>query len=340
VRTLTIKDIANMAGVSPTVVSFVINNKKGVSKATREKVLSVIERTNYTPSISSRRLIMKKSFNIGIIVVNDSSPFTNLFYYEIAQSILNRSKMYGYNMVFTDIQRSSHRIKLPSIIENKDTDGIIFFQDTSYQTLKEIENRGIPCVVIDAHPGKDLYSMVIADYEHAAVTAMQHLAKMRHRKIAFICSSFLPNFYTQVFNGFRMVMSQNRLPINSGWIQMDAVDEKSASVCMARILDSGDIPTAVFCATDVFAIGAMKCAKARGYRVPEDISFIGIDDVLLAQYVEPALTTVRIDKAEMGNMAMDMVIQRINGKAPECIKLRSDDLIIRDSVISREQADG
>jgi DNA-binding LacI/PurR family transcriptional regulator len=238
-------------------------------------------------------------------------------------------------MIFTDIQASSHKIKLPIIIENKDTDGVIFFQDTQSQILKEIESRGIPCVVIDAHPGNELYSMVIANYENAAATATKHLISMNHKKIAFICSSFLPNFYTQVFNGFRKVMSQNRLLIYSNWIQMDAIDEITACQCMDNILQSGDIPTAVFCATDIFAIGAMKCAKSKGYKVPEDISFIGIDDILLAQYVEPALTTIRIDKAKMGDIAMDMIIQRINGKEPESVVLESDKLIIRDSVMDR-----
>lgn len=329
---LTIKDIARMAGVSATVVSFVINRKPGVNKDTRERVQKIIDQTQFKPSISSRRLIMKKSFNIGIVVAHDSSPFNNLFYFEIAQGLLEQSKIYGYNVIFTDIRQTGKKTHLPGIIENKDTDGIIFFQDVPMALLQEIENLGIPCVVIDAHPEREDYSMVRVDYEAAARTATEYLIACRHRKIAFISSSFVPNFYTQVFNGFRQAMSAHSLSIPSAWIQMDAVEEQSACTCMNKILQGGELPTAVFCATDLFAISAMKCARAKGLRIPEDISFIGIDDILLSQYVEPALTTVRIDKADMGGLAMDMIIRRINGEHPDNLTVVSDHLIIRDSV--------
>ncbi len=335
---LTIKDIAKMAGVSPTVVSFVINEKKGVSPSTREKVLKIVEQMQFKPSISSRRLIMKKSFNIGIVMANDSSPFSNLFYFEIARGLLERSKVYGYNVIFTDIRQSGKDLQLPGIIENQDTDGIIFFQDAQSSFLQDIESRGIPCVVIDAHPDQEEFAMIKVDYECAARAATEFLISYGHQHIAFISSSFVPNFYTQVFNGYRQAMSRHGLAIPSGWIQMDAVEEQSAYTCMERILQSGEMPTAVFCATDLFAISAMKCARAHGMRIPEDLSFIGIDDILLSQYIEPALTTVRIDKADMGGQAMDMIIRRINGEKPESLTVVSDHLIIRDSVRNFKEA--
>ena len=336
-QTLTIKDIARMAGVSPTVVSFVINNRKGVSPDTRGKVLRIIEQTGFTPSISSRRLIMKKSFNIGIIIEKGFSPFTNLFHFEIAQSLLERSRNYGYNLIFTDIPKTGPGIQLPGIIENKDTDGVIFLQDTPYLILQEIENRAIPCVVIDAHPGSEPYLMVKADYEQAAVVAMEYLVGQNHQDIALITSSYVPNFYTQIFSGYRRVLAQNGLAIQSGWIQTDATDERTAGACFDRIVQSGRLPTAVFCATDLFAVGAMQAAKAHGLKIPGDISFVGIDDIILSQYVEPALTTVRIDKTQMGGIAIDMIIQAISGIRPESVTVRSDQLIVRQSVLNRKE---
>lgn len=331
-KRLTIKDIAKMADVSPTVVSFVINNKPGVNENTRKKVSQIIEETNFKPSLSSRRLILKKSFNISIIIKKDSSPFNNLFYFEIAQGLLEESKAYGYNIVFTDIHTVGNKFKLPDIIEQKDTDGIIFFQDTDIAVLNEIESLGIPFVVIDAHPDNGAYTCIRADYETSAYTATNHLIENGHSKIAFISSSFVPNFYTQVFSGYKRALDSNNISIPLSWIQIDAMDEDSAYNCMKKILQTEKKPSAVFCSTDMFAASAIRCVKENGYRVPEDISFIGIDDIILSRYIEPRLTTVRIDKTMMGSLAMELLVKKIDGNKVESITVNSDNIIIRDSV--------
>lgn len=329
---LTIKDIAKMAGVSTTVVSFVINNKPGVNEETRNKVKAVLERTKFKPNLNSRRLILQKSFNICIVLKKDSSPFENLFYFEIARGVLERGKEFGYNIVFADITEENGKVCLPNTIEQKDADGIIFFQDTSLTILNEIQKLGIPYVVVDAHPDKESYLCVTADYEISAYTATKFLILNGHKKISFISSSFIPNFYTKVFSGFKKAIEEKGISIPSSWIQIDAEDEASAGICMERILNSEQKPTAVFCATDVFAIGAMKCARNKGFKVPEDISFVGIDDIILSSYIEPAITTVRIDKIQMGTLAMEILYKRINNQRVESVVTRSDNLIVRDTV--------
>lgn len=329
---LTIKDIAKMAGVSTTVVSFVINNKPGVNAETRRKVNEILQKTNFKPSMSSRRLIYQKSFNICIVARKDSSPFNNLFYFEIAQGLLEKSEEFGYNVVFTKISQENGRIILPEIIEQKDTDGIIFLQDTELVILNEIEQRGIPYVVVDAHPYNDCFTSINANYEQSAYTATMHLIENGHKDIAFICSSFVPNFYTQVFSGFKKALDNRDISIPSSWIQIEAIDETSAFKCMEDILSRGNHPSAVFCAADIYAIGAAKCAKAKGFQIPSAISFASIDDILLARYMEPALTTVRIDKIGMGTLAMELLVRKINGELVESLTVASDNLIVRDSV--------
>lgn len=331
-KKLTIKDIAKMTGFSPTVVSFVINNKEGVNEQTRKKILDVIEKNNFKPNLSSRRLILKKSFNVSIVIKKLSSPFNNLFYFEIAQGLLDKSKEYGYNIVFTDIPQTSSGFVLPDIIEQKDTDGVIFFEDIDRMVLNELEKRSIPFVIIDAHADTDLFTCIKADYEVSAYTATSYLIKCGHKDIAFISSSYMSNFYTQIFSGFKKALDENGLSIPSSWIQMNALDEKTSYECMNRILGTQDKPTAIFCATDMFAISAMKCVRERGFKVPEDVSFVSIDDILMAKYVDPPLTTIRIDKEAMGYLAMEMIIKKINGEQPTSSIVPSDQLIIRDSV--------
>lgn len=329
---ITIKEIAKMAGVSPTAVSFVINNKEGISEDTRKKVNEVIERTNFQPSLNSRRLFFKKSFNIALVIRQTSSPFDNLFYFEIAKGLLEKSKEYGYNIVFTDISTEGNKVILPDIIKQNDTDGIIFLQDTERTILNEIDKLGIPYVVIDAHSFNSDITAVNADYELSSYTATKFLIENGHRNIAFIGSSFIPEFYLQAFLGFKKALDEIHVSIPSSWMQIDAVDEILSYKSMEKILSHTQIPSAVFCSGDIFAIGAMNCAKDRGYRVPEDISFIAIDDILLSRYYEPKLTTIRIDKLKMGRLAMELIVKKLKGEQVQSIYVESDNIIIRNSV--------
>jgi LacI family transcriptional regulator len=329
---LTIREIAKMAGVSTTVVSFVMNGKPGVNEDTRRRVQDVLDRTGFMPNLTSRRMILKKSFNISVIKRKDSSPFDNLFYFEIAQGLADASESRGYNLVFTSVPEKNGRLQLPEIVRRKDADGVVFLQDTDGEILLKLQSEGIPFVVADAHRGMDIIPSVSADYEEAAFTATRYLTDNGHREIAFISSSTVPEFYTQVFSGFRRALSGGGLSIPSGWIQMNAADEGSAAAAMRAILGLGKPPTAVFCATDLLAVGAMRFAMETGHRVPGDISFVGIDDILLSRYIQPALTTVGIDKANMGQIAFEILMKRMNGEDAKSRTVPSDRLIVRDSV--------
>jgi len=329
---LTIREIAKMAGVSPTAVSFVINGKDGIKDETRKRILEVIERTNFIPSMNSRRLFFQKSYNISLIIQNTASPFSNLFYFEVTRGLLEKSKEYNYNIVFTDIKVEGNNVILPNIITNKDTDGIIFFQDTDKAILNEMDRLEIPFVIVDAHNSDANYTYVNSDCELSAFTATNHLISQGHTNIAFIGSCFIPDFYLQVFTGFSKALNTLQQPLSSSWMQIKAIDEETAYECMKEILSCKPYPTAVFCAGDIFAIGAMRCCKDLGISVPDDISVIGIDDIVLSQYIDPPLTTIRFDKASMGKIAMELLAQKIDGQQVDSIIIPSDQLIIRKSV--------
>jgi len=111
-----------------------------------------------------------------------------------------------------------------------------------------------------------------------------------------------------------------------------ATDENTAYECMNRIIESGRIPTAVFCAGDIFAAGAMKCAAERGYNIPKDISYMGIDDILISSYISPPLTTISIDKKEMGYISFDLLFKMMRGEVAESVKIKTGNLIERKSV--------
>lgn len=328
---LTIRDIAKMAGVSPTVVSFVINNKDGVNIHTREKVLEIIKATGFKPNLSSRRLTLKKSFNIGIAFMPSASPFNNLFYFEIAQGLLERSKDYGYNIVFSALEKTNNKYYLPDIIEKGDADGMIFLLNVDKMVSDAVLERNIPSVLIDFHGAPADIPCVSADYNRSAYVATRYLIEHGHRNIAFLSQNVVPNFYNQVFTGFSQALEQSDILIPLNWV-CSANNETEVVEAMQKLLSGQRRPTAIFCSVDNLAIDAMSYLKKQGLRIPEDISFIGIDDILISKYVDPSLTSIRIDKYEMGIRAMELIMKIINGEEVENIIIQSDHIIARNSV--------
>lgn len=328
---LTIKEIAKIAGVSPSAVSIVINGKKGVGEDTRKKVSAIIQNLQYTPNPNSRRLLFNKTNNIAILFMKNISPMEHFFYSELNREILYQCEALGYNLIFTSIAVEKDDAIFPNVIKSYDVDGIMMYGDVNELVLNGIKKFEIPYIIIDDHLADPKELSIRADYEKAAYTAVRHLIASGHRDIAYLGSSELTRFNIQTFSGFKKATEESRISIPISWIQMDAGNEDLAFMRTEEILMGEDIPSAVFCAADIYAIGAMKAIKRKGSRIPEDISVIGIDDIILSRYVEPALTTVRIDKAEMGRLATEMLIRKIEKKETENITITSDDLIIRES---------
>jgi DNA-binding LacI/PurR family transcriptional regulator len=299
---LTIKEIAKNAGVSPSAVSFVLNNRKGVSDATRKKVLDIINETQFTPNRSSRRLSLKKSFNICLAINTASSPFVDLFYYDVTRGIVDASTHYDYNLILNQLSyKKNNKSHVPSSVKNKDADGIIFLQDTPEPILKEALTMNVPFILVDAEPkAKEIYTSVNLDSELSCYVAANYLITKGHRDIGLITSSYLTRYYNQTLNGFTKAMTDNSLKVKKSWVFTEAEDETIAYKGMAQIIKSKYLPTAMVCAGDRYAIGAIRCVQDLGLSVPGDISFIGMDNILLSNYIFPPLTTIGYNAFEIG----------------------------------------
>lgn len=328
-KKLTVKEIAKMANVSVTAVSFVLNDKPGVSEATRAKVQQIIDETGFKPNLNSKKLVMNKSFNITLMINSFSSPFDDLFYFEITRGILSRSRKYNYNITIARV--SSSKPQLPDTVYSGDTDGIIFMQDISEKLIDKAVASGVPSIIVDSHSISKKIPSIAPDYRKATYDATKYLIAHGHTNIAMIASDTVLDFYKQSLLGFCDAMNEAGLTANPESCGIGARDEESAYKASEKLISGGNTPTAIVCTVDSFAIGAMRCAKDMGFSVPNDISFIGIDDILLSRYIEPKLTTMGIDKVEMGKMAMDMLLEQIEGNSVQSVMLPME-LIERDSV--------
>ena len=329
-----IKQIAEIAGVSPSAVSLVLNDRKGVGVKTRKRILQVISDLNYTPNAHSRKLILQRSFNIFLVLHDDTAVLENTFYTAILRSVVQKASELGYDVILSLASRSPADSSIYKAIEQKNLDGILFLRDIRSDLRHHLQSRDIPFVVIDSHRTPPGYPCVRSDYELSAFEAVQYLISMGHRKVGLIGMGIIPEFYLASFNGFKRAMEETRLDIRLNWIQSEAYDEESAYACMEKILRSDVLPTAIYCSGDLLAIGAMRCAADSGYSVPDDFSFCGLDDIPLSRYCSPPLTTICVDKVQMGELAvmlLDKMIRR-QEDVSEIVTVRSSEIRVRGSV--------
>ncbi len=320
---LTIRDIARMAGVSPTAVSFVLNNRKGVSDATREKVQQIIRRTGFTPNVHTRRLNLGRSFTIHVVLRQfGGDGLFNQFALETLNSIFTVSKSLGYTVTVTFADSEADCLQLIDSVRTKECDGIILNQISDPTILIRLQREHIPFVCVDAHITADMNVPTVGlDYFDAAYQATQYLYRQGHRKIGFIGPTTPDVYYHNTFGGYAAALKEAGLICNPAWLAEVGYTQESSQQCLDRLLELSELPTAFLCAGDVFSVNIIRHAKARGLRIPEDISIMSLDDLLISQYLDPPLSTMTFSKELLGQTSMRLLYQIIQGEPFETVNL-------------------
>lgn len=296
--------------------------------------MEIVERLQYTPNPNSRRLLSKRTNNIAVLFKSDALPLDHFYYSELTCEILKECERQGYNLIFASIRINGDQIVLPQVVCTYDVDGIIIYGDMETAVLGELRQYDIPFVLVDCHEVVPGVTCVHVDYAAAALAAVEYLIQCGHHDIAYLGGGNSPGFGAQTFSGFCRALELHQITIPLKWIQnsMRESDENLHVRCLEHIFSSKPYPTALFCAADLYAINAIRFLKGKGLRVPEDVSVIGIDDILLARYVEPKLTTVRVDNVAMGRAALSSLLRRIGKQHVNNTVINPGDLIERDSV--------
>lgn len=319
---LTIRDIARMAGVSTTAVSFVLNNRSGVSDATRAKVQEIIRRTGFTPNVHTRRLNLGKSFTVHVVLRQFGDSLFNQFALETLNSIFTVSKSLGYSVTLTFADNSTDCAQIIDSVRNKDCDGIILNQISDPAILAQLQQENIPFVCVDAHIPVDMnVPMVGLDYYDAAYQATRYLCRQGHTKIGFIGPTAPDVYYHNTFGGYAAALKEFNLTCDPAWLAEVAYTQESAKACIDRLLQLSELPTAFLCAGDVFAVDIVRYAKERGLRIPEDISIMSLDDLLVSRYLDPPLSTMTFNKELLGETSMRVLYQIIQGEQYEPVNL-------------------
>ncbi|MDR1496769.1 MAG: substrate-binding domain-containing protein, partial [Clostridiales Family XIII bacterium] len=272
----------------------------------------------------------------------EAAPACKTFYFGVIACMAERLSSSSYSIVPVFQSDDKNDCTLTDLIRKGDTDGLIAFQGVMPGVAGALKGKGVPYVVInpgfEAEP--DAVSVKI-DFEGLSYRAASYLASLGHRDIAFIGMRALPSFFSATKRGFRRAMREWGLTVRKEWVRGEASCSEGAAGAMRGILSAGPPaaanghPTAVLCVQDNFAISAMNAAREAGYRVPEDISFIGIDDVPEARYIEPPLTTIPISPQTLADEALDRLFAMIEGGSAESVTIPSMDVVARASVASR-----
>lgn len=333
----TIKDVAKAAGVSVSTVSLVLNNSSLIKMETRYKVLQAVKELNYIPNQNARSLVTKRKRVIGVIWLSISTA-GNLFSFdniidtyltEMLPSIEKEINESNYSMLLEHFSINDPSASLPLIMNSSRVDGVLVTGGYIGNKLIEgILETNIPTVLVGSrHPDLDY---VDTDPEQAIFMSVKHLIENGHRDILFINGPDTSQSSKRKLQGFIKAMKTYNQPIRKDWIIQADYSGMSAYKATRSVWEKGIRPTGIAGGTDSISAGALRFLYEQGVYCPRDVSVVGFEDGLLAEYSIPPLTTLRVHKDQIGIEACRVLLNRIN--KPTAKKVR---LIIEPKLIER-----
>lgn len=312
---VTLRDVAQKAGVSIKTVSRVVNNQGEISDDTRQRVQAVIDELGYRPNLIARGLVTQRSYTVGLVFPD----ITNPFFPEVARGVQDTARTKGYNILLSNSdENKQEEIRALHSLAAQGVDGIIVFPCFyTSDNLNTFADRFQPIVSVNVRYDHPHISLLLTDNYGGAKLAAEHLVSRGHRHIAMLSGLETSPARGRRVQGFMDTMAAHSLPtakegLLAGWPTL----EKGYDAAL-RLLRQNPHITAIFAYNDLLALGAIKACKELGRRVPDDCAIIGFDDIQLASLVSPALTTIRLDKYEIGRQAMSRLLEMLEN--PEVV---------------------
>lgn len=325
-KKITLKAIAERAGVSVATVSRALSGRGRVDEATREQIRRIAEELGYAPDMAARSLVLRRTENIGFLIHALQSLSPHTFYGEILTAVERELRRHRYHLHFATVEDET----LPPLIKENRVDGLILAGcDLSPALIRSLKDRRIPLVLLDNHlPGID---SVFTDNVNGAFQATAHLIRLGHRRIAFIAETLDNLSFQERFEGYRQALEAHGLSFDPELVAEGERGFEGGFVAMNSLLNRAR-PTAVVVANDPTAASAMRAIRARGLRIPEDVAVVGFDDDPLALHTDPPLTTMRVFRSVMATLAVARLLDLIRNPEQPAIHIRIEtQLIVRQS---------
>lgn len=316
---ISIRDISAATGFSPATVSNALNHKSGVNKATAQKVLQAAADIGYL----NERKISKIKFVIfrkNGLIIDDSQ-----FHPTVISGVEAEAKEAGYETIFVNLDRqsSSYEQEVREILDDPTSAVILLGTEITEEDYPSFEVHKCQLILLDGWSDQIVFNSVLIANTDSANYATRYLIRQGHKKIGYIRGNFRISAFRYREVGYMRAMVDANLPVNRDYIVTVGTKMATAYQDMLSFLEQGkDLPTAFFADNDEIAMGAMRALKEKGYRIPEDISIIGFDDIAYDAISSPPLSTVHVYKSEMGRAAVKRLCEMMAGDLiPQKIQL-------------------
>lgn len=330
---VTIRDVARHAGVSVTTVSRVLNNSQHpINPETRERVLAAIKELRFYPNAMARSLQLNETRTIGLILPDVANPY----YPGIVRGVEDVAHENGYTVILCNTDRSQERTKIYlRVLREKRVDGVIFTGGGAVEDADRehfFDQETVATVLIGRHRAN--LPAVQVDNVQAAREAVEHLLRLGHRRIATVTGPSVSTTARDRQEGYRLALASYGMEVDPGLVVEGDFDFQSGYQAVAKLPLSGSrMISAIFAHNDLMAIGAIKALQERGLRIPADVAVVGFDNIPLASFITPTLSTVAVPVYDLGVTAMGILAGLLAGREVPPVTTLAAHLEVRESSI-------
>ncbi|RLQ94021.1 LacI family DNA-binding transcriptional regulator [Falsibacillus albus] len=325
---VTIKDVARESGVSISTVSNALNGVDVLNPATKDHILEVAKRLNYVPNLNGKLLKSGESKMLGFLTTSISGPY----FYVLAEAMARMSEKLGYG--FSIVIAKDKQVILSNILGRR-VDGVIIFEELMIDDndVATMEKEQVHAVFLDRVIQKETMGSVIFDSYFSGYEAAKYLISLGHQKIAYIAGVDTMYDSVQRQKGYLAALEEHHFEVDEDYILQGYFEEEGSYNAVKTFihLHQEKVPDAFLAGNDLSAIGCIKALKSEGYQVPDDISVMGFDDINLAQYFSPPLTTVKNQIARQGRLAIEHLVQMIQREEKGKIQMLKGEIVVRHS---------
>ncbi|MZI91990.1 substrate-binding domain-containing protein [Vibrio sp. CAIM 722] len=318
----TMKDIAKLAGVSTSTVSHVINKTRFVSEDISARVNAAAKELNYAPSALARSLKMNRTKTIGMLVTTSTNPFFG----EVVKGVERSCYHQGYSLILCNTEGDTERMRASiDTLLQKRVDGLMLMCTTMEgEPLTEFERYpDIPVVVMDWGPTVNSSDKILDNSYQGGYMATKHLIDLGHTEVGCITGPLHQHQAQNRFSAFKQALADHKIPLNDQWVIESNFECEGGFSAMTQLIEAKTMPSALFICNDMMAMGAINAATEHGIGVPNDLSIVGYDDIRIAQFMSPALTTIHQPKYRLGKAAVEALLAKLQGlnNTPQVIQL-------------------
>ena len=337
----TIRDVAHRAGVSPSTVSRVLNNKGVISDETAQRIQKAMEELHYVPNDFARSFATGSAHTIAIVIdVENTEAYSNNFFNDTVFGIETTAHKNDYNLLITNGAEAFGGIdSVERLVLGKKIDGVIISESIANEPfLKRLNEQKFPCVILGRHEHtENEISWVDINNMQAGSLAVRHLFQKGYRKIALITNGDKELFNKDRVIGYCRELQDCNLPFDQGMIihQISSIDECKRKV--VELLKSENPPDAVICSNDLLALGAMRAAKALEIDVPNEFGIVCFDNTTITEVMEPSISSLDVNTYELGVQAADILINQIENPTSSLRQILLSTRMIERRSTQREQ---